>query len=346
MNQKNELTKESTIYIKGIAIILMFCNHLFPIIEWIYPENMYWSISIGEKTIASYIGGYGKICVAIFAFLTGIGFYHTLKKYKNNHWIIVYGNQIKKLFYFLIKYWIILYLFYLPIMIIFTTYKFTLLELLKNMFGISTTIIKVSWYVRFYIAVIITSPAIFFPLKKCKKKYSELFMLVFIFIIEGIILIRPQKYLAEYFNYLSIVLIGYICGKYKIIEKNSIFVSNNILCVVVIGGTVILRGFYKQFYFLNMDLLYVPILLTAILSFLNRNKVFWLKKIFSLLGKYSVELWFLHAIFFIGSVEVQRIGYWPKVDFLILLWSIILLFPIAVFYNKLSKLIFNFFEGN
>ena len=92
MNQKNELTKESTIYIKGIAIILMFCNHLFPIIEWIYPENMYWSISIGEKTIASYIGGYGKICVAIFAFLTGIGFYHTLKKYS---WRCNYYSNIK-----------------------------------------------------------------------------------------------------------------------------------------------------------------------------------------------------------------------------------------------------------
>ena len=29
--------KNDSMRIKGIAIILMICNHLFPIPEWIYP---------------------------------------------------------------------------------------------------------------------------------------------------------------------------------------------------------------------------------------------------------------------------------------------------------------------
>ena len=55
----------------------MVCNHLFPIPEWIYPENQFISIAIGSKTIAEYVGGFSKICVAIFAFLSGYAMYYT-----------------------------------------------------------------------------------------------------------------------------------------------------------------------------------------------------------------------------------------------------------------------------
>lgn len=48
-------TKDDTLKIKGIAIIMMVCNHLFPIPEWIYPENQFISIAIGSKTLAAYI---------------------------------------------------------------------------------------------------------------------------------------------------------------------------------------------------------------------------------------------------------------------------------------------------
>lgn len=69
--------------LKGIAIILMVCNHLYPIPEWIFPSNQYISLQIGAKTLASYWGGFSKICVAIFAFLSGIGMYYTYKKKKS-----------------------------------------------------------------------------------------------------------------------------------------------------------------------------------------------------------------------------------------------------------------------
>ena len=72
--------KQSTLHIKGLAIILMVCNHLFPIPEWIYPDNQYISIPLADKSLAAYIGGFSKICVAIFALLTGIAMYHTYSK--------------------------------------------------------------------------------------------------------------------------------------------------------------------------------------------------------------------------------------------------------------------------
>lgn len=101
-----------TMEIKGAAIILMVCNHLFPIPEWIYPENNYFSLSFGSKTIASYIGGFGKICVAIFAFLTGIAMFYTYSKAElKKSWV----HTLRKLPRFLGTYWMILFVVYIPI---------------------------------------------------------------------------------------------------------------------------------------------------------------------------------------------------------------------------------------
>lgn len=72
--------KNDTMRIKGIAIILMICNHLFPISEWIYPENHFYSIAVGDKTLAAYFGSFSKICVAIFALLTGMAMCYTYSK--------------------------------------------------------------------------------------------------------------------------------------------------------------------------------------------------------------------------------------------------------------------------
>ena len=62
-------------------------------------------------------------------------------------------------------------------------------------------------------------------------------------------------------------------------------------------------------------------------------------ELMSLLGKYSLEIWFLHAIFFIGSESVQKIAYWPKYSVLILPWTLCILLPVAVIFQKIKVLL-------
>ena len=104
--------KRETQILKGIAIILMVCNHLFPIPEWIFPENQFMDLYIGSKGLAAYFGGFAKICVSIFAMLSGIGFYHTYNKYGKKYGYI---HNLKKLLPFFVTYWTCLILVYLPI---------------------------------------------------------------------------------------------------------------------------------------------------------------------------------------------------------------------------------------
>lgn len=147
--------KDDTLIGKGVAIILMVCNHLFPIQEWIYPENQYISFMINGKSIAAYFGAGSKVCVAIFAFLSGVGLFFIYSKstIKNG-----YVQTLKRLKPFYFTYWVILTGVYIPLMSLCGLFKFDLVEIIANYIGYQTTYCKIAWYVRFYLELIITFP--------------------------------------------------------------------------------------------------------------------------------------------------------------------------------------------
>jgi hypothetical protein len=68
-----EIRKQDTDYLKGIAILLMFAHHLFAFPERILPPASYIPLIQGYH-IEELFGSFGKICVAVFLFLSGYGF--------------------------------------------------------------------------------------------------------------------------------------------------------------------------------------------------------------------------------------------------------------------------------
>lgn len=149
--------------------------------------------------------------------------------------------------------------------------------------------------------------------------------------------------MEEYLNYVPIVLLGYYFAEENVFEniiKNASRLCRTVLtivCVIVFGISFIARGIIKQiFMVVNLDVIYAPLLVLSVwifttLCFKKANKAL------KILGKYSLEIWFLHAIFFIGNSTVQSICYWPKVDILILIWTIIILLPISKIISTMVK---------
>lgn len=336
---------DATKIIKGVAIILMVCNHLFPIPEWIYPENAYIGLTIGTKTLEAYIGGFSKICVAIFAFLTGYGMYFT---YKNKNIKKAYRHTLKKLVHFLTTYWIIILIIYIPIMKLCNIFNFSLKEFMLNLVGYKVTYIRIAWYVRFYIELIITFPIYIILLSFLKKKSKKYVLLIFIFIINIILnYVNLQnnflKFFIEYFQYIAIVLNGYIFAENKIFENINKRIHTTNICVYVIIELVIfiLRGKFNYLKGINLDVIYTPIFIYFILKLLEGIDLNFVKVILKILGKYSLEIWFLHAIFFIGNPTIQKIAYWPKISIFILIWVFIVLIPIAKLIQTIVNEIFS-----
>ena len=74
-----------TKYIKGIAIMLMVAHHLFTSSE-MYSTNI---TAFGKAC---------KICVGIYAFLTGYGYFYSKDK--------SYKNSLKHIIHLLERYWL------------------------------------------------------------------------------------------------------------------------------------------------------------------------------------------------------------------------------------------------
>lgn len=71
LQQKVGFTKEDTVAIKGIALLMMLFHHCFWNAEFTSQYALDYS-PFNQESIVS-IGMFFKICVSIFAFITGYG---------------------------------------------------------------------------------------------------------------------------------------------------------------------------------------------------------------------------------------------------------------------------------
>ena len=344
-----KFTSKDTVMIKGIAIILMICNHLYPIPDWIYPENMYFSIPFAGKTIAAYWGGYSKICVAIFAFLTGIGFFYSIGKKSIKE---AYITNLKKGIKFLLVYWLIIVLVYIPIMILSDLYVFDLADFLLNLFGYRTSYCWIAWYVRFYVEVLATFPLIIgvFKLGSWEKKPLCVRLIVLVVLWGLHVYIKNPTdgilhYVAEYLTYIPLIILGYIVAEKDLLSIFSNWIQKfNLVyrvgfALVLFGVSVLGRICIKQFFYFHLDFFYAPLFILAAIVIIKAFDNSKMNKFLIILGENSQALWFLHAIFFIRNPKIQYIAYWPKLSILILIWVILILLPLASVFNKLSNVI-------
>lgn len=157
-------------------------------------------------------------------------------------------------------------------------------------------------------------------------------------------------YLTEYFGYVTIVMFGFYVAEMDLLSN--IFIcfhkySSIIKCaisVILLTGCICERGIIKQFVGFNLDFIYAPIVILAIWLLLDTIESEQLDAAFAFLGRYSVEIWFLHAIFFIGNPTVQRVGYWPKWSLFILVWVLLLLLPMSIITNRIVSVVLDGFN--
>lgn len=91
----NILDQKISRYIKAIAIIMMVIHHFFAFPDrWLESNLFITGGYIGGKPVEQMLGEMCKLCVCIFAFISGYGTYISLKKRVTFEKRILYG--IKK----------------------------------------------------------------------------------------------------------------------------------------------------------------------------------------------------------------------------------------------------------
>lgn len=330
------LDKNLSMFFKGIAIILMVFHHAFAFPNWYingisYPELSDYILYI--KNISAIF------VVPVFAFLTGWSyFFHKDKSYK---------YSLKKIIIFLMNYWII-YSLFLIIAIFICDYKVNIFISFLELIGIKREIMTFNWYVCFYIFIMLFLPMYvkYFP-----KKSFIIDILVIIFIE-----ILIKKYLYAFTPLLSGIIAnnllsaiaGYLCAKYAIMENfyNTIAIIHNpvirkVLAYLTIFLLLIIYTNQPDI-FINLNIIYTIVFIMAVFC-TKIYKSTILDKIFKFLSVHSMNIWFLHCIFFSENTRLifQPIAYFLHIPILVIFWILFICLILSLILNRIQFIIVN-----
>lgn len=221
----------------------MIIHHFWGFPNWVIEANNYSHILTNYPEIEVVIGDFGKICVAMYAFITGYAIYINKDKYT------IFRYRIKKIIRFLLSYWIFAFGFIVLGYLINENLP-NITHFIANLLGLSTSVfeygqgyicVTMAWYVSFYIFIMLILPVLL--IHTHKGFILDTFIMTFIFnvfryifvhtFISGIPIIG--KTLSNILVYAPAVLIGYYVAEYKIFNNINNLLRINSLSKIVLS---------------------------------------------------------------------------------------------------------------
>ena len=260
----------------------------------------------GDFSIERLLGNFGGMCVPIFAFNTG----YVLWKKKEYYTL---RNNIRRILKFLISYWIvyILYIFYG----LCTGDAFNSVQnIFFNLFGLKCAVLNgtinvpFAWYVWFYILFILFTPIILYFVKGKNRIVDSFFLAIWCLI--NILVINEifsEYYIIDLFSTLFSVgwysMIGFFVSKYslfnilgKYIGRHNLLLKN--VCILIFVFICRVEFFSIDRYNI-LNAIYTPLIIFSLVNLFSLLKGKWmLYSSFRILGQHSMNIWFLHGIFF------------------------------------------------
>lgn len=321
----NGISKENSMLLYGVAILLMIYHHLFG-----FPGRLngdYISILNCVSGIENFdimLGKCCKLCVAIYVFVSGYGCYlgsrnnDDKESFNDNIVKVVVSNYrtcLKRIFGFMIKYWLVFFVF-LPIGYFNGCFSFSSKELFKTFIGYKAYYNLEWWYVNQYIILMLSFP-ILKMIADCIStrllKYGFLSLISICLIIglaaafstAGLFNTIANKIYHTSFVYSLIFFEGMLVAKFdwikipKIIQQSEYITAGVAFCYCVIFK-------YLTFPLLNdkfVDIYVIVPFVYAVCILLAKAKVGLMY-----LGKYSLYMWLTHTFFcyyYWGHIVIQ-----------------------------------------
>lgn len=343
MIHKDWYGKQEATLVSGVAILLMLAHHFFGFKDYL-ADNVGW-ISLGSLAgyeIERIIAAFGKICVSIFAFNSGYVIWCQRSRYQT------WYQRVHRSILFLISYWIICALFWLYAIVVGDSIP-DWPDMLWNLIGMRTgqiydyVNVAFAWYVTYYIVFVLISPILLWALSSTKWWIDVIVTCV----ISWMLSVALRSYDALGFMWpLDIGVLAMLAAKYKVFKHIDIYVKGHLhtwLACLIIGSLIILRQglllVENQFVLWGgvIETLFVITLIYCVVTIFSRVKYSWITTSMALFGVYSMNMWFLHGIFFTGSRPLQTWLYMPKYSITVYIWGILLIFPVAWILSKFQE---------
>lgn len=329
------MDRNMTNVLKGIAVIFMFVHHFFTFPSW-YID----SISYPElKEAAAFFCSPLKLCVGIFAFLTGYGYFYV--KSKNLKY------SLRKITLFLTKYWSV-YIPLLAMAIVLGCHEFHFTVFLLELLALKRPIMYFCWYVYVYVIAMLVLPVL------VRITRNHPFGMAF----GGMIVVNyfcsllfqcvgndiVQRVVSDFRTFFPVMVAGYLFALLDIFHSVFDWIFEKIrfrwLCVILWMGMVVIPFAARHYHAyqntggivfgewyltlrITFDILYVPVFLYGVVKLVKCSPFKRLLCILEELGKYSAEMWFWHCMFFNVCKEyTQPVLYFLKEPIVVLMWGL------------------------
>lgn len=332
------ISREKSILIKGISILLMLAHHLFAFPNRVNGSLYISFLKVQGVPIEYYIGIFSKICVSIFLFMSGYGLFIS---YYNKP--VSIKSILKRVLKFYCIYWII-FIIFIPLGVVLKKIEINLKSLFLNFIGVSSSFNAEWWFVSIYIILLILSPIIINYIKHNKKIVTiivSLFICSIGLILNKISVTSGNKILAGVLQWIGLFcsqqiyfIIGILIAKEMIFDKiTNIFININInkkqtYYILLIISIIVFYLFMNMkivSYFIFIGIM--PMFILAVSNIIKENRIL------KLLGNNSTNMWLIHSFF--CYYYFQELILLPKYSIFILMWLVIVSLAISIIINLL-----------
>jgi len=315
------ITKKQSAMIQGFAILLMLYHHFF-----LAPEAYGDSLSFFHIGRVSKLAWFGKICVGMFAFVSGYGMCRVLQKKKSAYKKEIgffsllaseYLLVLKQIFSLLIRVWLIFVVF------MFFVFKtggkvFEPTQYFRNFFFLETSYNGALWYVEQYVKMMLLLPLLDGFFTGCKRKSTAIKKWSFYGVL--LVLLIAAYVIGRFFSpevkeliltivaalrpaFVMVFVVGFLISRFSLYEKVAKLFSFLAPWMHYITGAVLMlivlfirtRLAFAPAY-AQTDFILVPFWVYGFLCVIRNIKP--LELFFLWFGKLSTYMWLTHVFIY------------------------------------------------
>lgn len=312
------IARQQSQAVQGIAILLMLYHHFFSDVGMYGDRLTFWN---GEAVQRG--AWFGKICVGLFAFISGYGMFYVLRRQEEDRFfprlLTDYQAVLRQLLSVYRKYWLAFLLIPVPELLA-GVREFEPGEFFSNLLAFSSTYQSTWWYMGQYVKMLLLLPLLelfFFPFQDRRDKKRRLCFFIVLLTAAGAAavagLIWPPlgAFLLQTAKNLRISFLlpfgaGFLAARFRVYQRLGHKLEKpgragnaaaaGLALIATVGVRVRLADYaaYAEF-----DFLLVPVFVYGALTLL------WLlppvEKLFVWFGKQSAYMWLVHGFLYARS---------------------------------------------